>query len=88
MKNDADLILEKWEEFGLNEAMTGMFSKLINDKVMPESAREITMEKVMKKINFIKIIPEKIALLHMVPGKLPVKKIWEKGKATREELSA
>jgi len=30
--------------------MTGMFSKLINDKVMPESAREITMEKVMKKL--------------------------------------
>jgi len=87
-KNSADLVNEKWKEFGLDEAAEGMFDKMINNNVIPESARGKTMEMVMKKINLIKIVPEKIALLHMVPDKLPVKKIWENGKATIEELSA
>ena len=55
---------------------------------MPESARGKTMEMVMKKINLIKIIPEKIALLHMIPGQSSIKKVWENGKAVVEELSS
>jgi hypothetical protein len=78
---------EKWKEFGLDDAAAGMLDKMIKNNAMPESARGKTMEMVMKKINLIKIIPGKIALLHMIPSRPPIKKIWENGKATIEELS-
>jgi len=42
-----------------------MFNKMIKNNIIPESAREKTMEMVMKRINYIKITPVKIALLHM-----------------------
>jgi hypothetical protein len=87
-KNNADLVNEKWKEFGLDEAAEGMFDKMILNNVIPESARGKTMEMVIKKTNLIKIIPEKIVLLQMIPGRPPIKKIWENGKATIEELSA
>ena len=87
-RNSRDFVNEKWKEFGLDEAVEGMFDKMILNNVIPESAREKTMEMVMKKINLIKIVPEKIALLKMIPNSPPTKKIWEDGKATQEELSA
>ncbi len=87
-KNNANLVSEKWKEFGLDQAAKGILNKRINNKLMPESAREKTMEMVMKKINLIKIIPEKIALLHMIPDQPPIKKVWKNGKATMEELSS
>jgi nitroimidazol reductase NimA-like FMN-containing flavoprotein (pyridoxamine 5'-phosphate oxidase superfamily) len=74
-KNNADLVNEKWKEFGLDEAAEGMFDKMILNNVIPKSAREKTMEMVMKKINLIKIIPEKIVLLQMTPDRSPIKKI-------------
>ena len=87
-KNNAALVNEKWEEFGLNEAAAGMFDKMILNEVIPESARKKTMEIVKKKISLIKIMPEKIALLHMIPDGSPIKKVWKNGKATTEKLSA
>ena len=86
-KNNADLVNEKWKEFGLDEAAKGMFDKMILNNVIPESAREKNMEMVKKKINLIKIIPEKIALLQMNPDKPPIRKLWKKGKAGQLVLS-
>jgi len=87
-KNNGDIVDEKFIEFGLDEAMAGMLDKMILNNVLPESAREKTMEMIKKKINLIKIIPEKIVLLQMNPDGPPARKIWENGKAVIDEGSS
>ena len=56
--------------------------------MIPKGPVEQAMTMIRKKINLIKISPTKIILLNMRPDGLPIKKIWEKGKAYINELSA
>ena len=82
-KNNAALFLEKWEVFGVSEAVAGMVNSMIHKKMIPEEAKEKTMKSVQNKINFIKVVPEKIVLREMPLGQGTHRKIWENGKAWR-----
>ena len=87
MKNNPELTEKKWKQFGLDEALAGMFDKMVLNGTMPESARGQAAENVKKKINLIKITPARIALLHMMPDRLPIKKFWADGKAFVQEVN-
>ncbi len=81
VKNNAELFFEKYEEFGVNEAVVGMVNSMIHKKMIPEEAKEKTMESIQKKINLIKVIPGKIVLREMTPNDGTHRKVWENGKA-------
>ena len=87
-KNNSEIFEQKWVEFGLDEAMEGILEDSIEKGLMPKGPVTQAMTMIRKRINLIKISPTKIVLLHMRPDGLPLKKIWEKGKAYINELSA
>ena len=58
-----------------------MIDKLAQMGIVPEDKKEIVTDKYIKRLNFIKIIPEKVILLYLRPDKTELKKIWENGKA-------
>jgi hypothetical protein len=84
MKNNPGLFMEKLRQFGLDEAMAGIIEEMAEKGIVPAGALSETTEKIQKMINLIKITPAKVVLLHMKPGGLPVKKIWENGTATEQ----
>ena len=65
----------------MKEAVVGMVNSMLHKKMIPEEAREKTMENIQKKINFIKVVPEKIVLREMPLGQGSYRKVWENGKA-------
>ena len=81
LTNNPDLFMAKIRDFGLDEAMAGIIEEMVQKGIVPAGALNETIEKIRKTINLIKITPVKIALLHMRPGGLPIKKIWGNGKA-------
>ena len=81
LTSNADLFMAKMRQFGLDEAMAGIIEEMADKGLMPSGALSETTEKIQKMINFIKITPARVALLRMIPGGLPVKKIWENGAA-------
>ena len=68
--------------FGIDEATSGIIEELIQIGIFPKEQEQAAIENVLSHMNFIKIIPEKVIVLHMRPGKLALKKIWENGKVT------
>ena len=82
LKNAPELFMAKMREFGLDEAMAGIVEEMAEKGIVPATALSTTTEKIQKMLNLIKITPVKVALLHMQPGGLPIKKIWENGTAT------
>jgi len=68
--------------FGGQEAASGVIEELVQMGAIPAEQQEKTLEMGLKQFNLIKIKPLKMVLLHMRPGRLPLKKIWENGKAT------
>jgi len=84
LKNNPELFMTKMREFGLDEAMAGIIEEMAERGILPTGALPETTEKIQKMINLIKITPTKVSLLHMKPGGLPVKKIWENGTATEQ----
>jgi len=84
LKNNPDVFMSKMHEFGLDEAMAGIIEEMAERGIVPSGAFRETTEKIQKMINFIKITPTKVSLLHMKPGCLPIKKIWENGTATEQ----
>jgi len=87
-KKHADVFEQKWVEFGLDEAMEGILEENMEKGSIPKGPIPQVMTMIRKKINLIKIMPSKIVLLVMHPDGRHVKKIWEKGKAYINELSA
>jgi nitroimidazol reductase NimA-like FMN-containing flavoprotein (pyridoxamine 5'-phosphate oxidase superfamily) len=86
LKNSPAVFNEKMASFGLDEAMPGMLEELSRKGTLPDSAQKQALEKIRQKINILKIMPEKITLLHMQPDALPAKKIWENGKAFIQDM--
>jgi len=84
LKNNPDVFMSKMREFGLDEAMAGIIEEMAERGAVSSGAFSETTEKIQKMINFIKITPTKVSLLHMKPGGLPIKKIWENGLATEQ----
>ena len=68
--------------FGVKEAASGVIEEFVQAGKIPKEQEEKALEMGIKQFNFIKIVPDKIVLLHMKPSNPPIKKIWENGKAT------
>lgn len=86
--NNPEIFEKKWVEFGLHEAMAGILEDNMKKGVMPKGPLEPIMDMIRKKVNLVKITPEKITLLIMQPDGLPKKKIWEGDKAYSNDISA
>lgn len=81
-KNNPEEFNKRIEAFGIREAAEGMMEMLTRMGKIPRGQEDAIKESIFKKFNLIKIIPEKIILLHMDRYNPPLKKIWEKGKVT------
>lgn len=79
--NNPELFAAKFAQFGLDEALAGMVEAYVGTGLVPEDRAAEMREKVPKIFNWIKITPERIILLQMLPGQYPVKKTWELGRA-------
>jgi nitroimidazol reductase NimA-like FMN-containing flavoprotein (pyridoxamine 5'-phosphate oxidase superfamily) len=82
IKNNPEEFRNRMESFGVNEAASGVIEELVQMGTIPPEQKEKALEMGLKQFNLIKIKPLKMVLLHMRPGRLPLKKIWENGKAT------
>ena len=82
IKNQPDEFKTRMESFGINEAADGVIEELVQMGAIPAEQQGKTLEMGLKQFNLIKITPVKMVLLHMRPGKLPLKKTWENGRAT------
>jgi len=79
IKNNPEEFKKRMESFGVNEAASGVIEEFVQMGAIPQDREEKALEMGLKQFNLIKIEPEKMVLLHMRPGKLPLKKIWENG---------
>jgi len=82
IKHHPDEFKQRMESFGVNEAASGVIEELVQMGAIPAEQQGKTLEMGLKQFNLIKITPVKMVLLHMRPGKLPLKKTWEQGNAT------
>jgi hypothetical protein len=85
LKNNPGIFNAKLEEFGLPEAMAGMIEDMVQRGHVLRGAEQETAEKIRKQLNLIKITPVKVILLHLRPGRMPLKKFWENGTALVQE---
>lgn len=87
IKNDPKEFGKRMESFGVKEAASGVIEEFVEMGSIPKDQEEKALEMGLKQFNLIKIVPDKMVLLHMRPGKLPLKKTWENGKATVKAVS-
>ena len=81
VKNNPDEFYHRVESFGMDEALKGTVEELIQNGEMPGGNEEELFERLLKMMNIIKIVPKKMVLLYLPPGRLPQKKKWEPGSA-------
>jgi len=88
IKNNPDEFNKRFHQFGLDEAMEGLFEEYIERGTLPAVSMEHLLQKIPKMFNWIKITPQKMVLLHVMPGRFPLKKIWSPGSALIERIGA
>lgn len=81
IKNNPQEFEKRMESFGIKEAASGVIEELVHTGALPPDQEGKALEMGLKQFNLIKIEPEKMVLLHMRPGKMPLKKTWENGTA-------
>ena len=86
MKNNPDEFKKRFAQFGLDDALAGIFEDYIERKTIPAGQTYVMLDKITKMFNWIKITPHKMILLHMTPGTFPLRKTWEPGSATVQTL--
>ena len=86
MKNDPGEFSRRYTRFGLDEAVAGLFEEYVQSGTIPADQKDAMLEKIPRMFNWIKITPQKMILLHVIPGKFPFRKIWEPGSATVQIL--
>jgi len=86
MKNDPDEFNRRFTRFGIDEAVAGLFEEYVQSGTIPADQKDVMLEKIPRMFNWIKITPQKMILLHVIPGKFPFRKIWEPGYATVQVL--
>lgn len=86
MKNDPDEFNRRFTQFGLDEAVAGLFEEYTQSGTIPADQKDALLEKIPRMFNWIKITPQKMILLHVIPGKFPLRKIWKPGSATVQAL--
>jgi nitroimidazol reductase NimA-like FMN-containing flavoprotein (pyridoxamine 5'-phosphate oxidase superfamily) len=86
MKNNPDEFKKRFAQFGLNEALAGIFEEYVDRKTIAPGQTAAMLEKLPKMFNWIKITPRKMILLHMTPSTFPLRKTWEPGSATVQTL--
>jgi len=82
MKNDPGEFNGRFIQFGIDEAVAGLLEEYVQTGTITIEQKDAMLEKIPKMFNWIKITPQKMILLHLIPGKFPLKKIWEPGFAT------
>jgi nitroimidazol reductase NimA-like FMN-containing flavoprotein (pyridoxamine 5'-phosphate oxidase superfamily) len=82
MKNDPDEFNRRFKQFGLDEAVEGLFEEYVQSGTLPATQKDALLEKIPKMFNWIKITPQKMIVLQVMPGKYPLKKTWEPSSAT------
>jgi len=82
LNNSPEEFKKKVSSFGIDEATSGIIEELIQVGIFSKEQKQAAIRNVLSHMNFIKIIPEKVIVLHMRPGELALKKIWENGKVT------
>lgn len=86
MKNNPDEFKKRFAQFGLDEALAGLFEDYVERKTIAAGQTGAMLEKIPKMFNWIKITPQKMILLHMTPGTFPRRKTWGPGSATVQTL--
>ena len=79
IKNNPEEFKQRMESFGVKEAASGVIEEFVQMGAIPQDQEEKALDMGLKQFNLIKIEPYKMVLLHMRPGKLPLKKTWENG---------
>lgn len=82
MKNDPDEFNRRFTQFGIDEAVAGLFEEYVQNGTIPKEQKDVMLEKIPRMFNWIKITPQEMIMLHVIPGKFPLKKIWKPGFAT------
>ena len=86
MKNDAEEFNRRFTQFGIDEAVAGLFEEYVQNGTIPKEQKDVMLKKIPRMFNWIKINPQKMILLHVIPGKYPLKKIWKPGSGTVQTL--
>jgi len=82
VKNNPDEFYRRCKQFGLDDAVEGLLEEYVQSGTIHAKQRDELLEKLPKMFNWIKIIPQKMILLYVSPGKFPLTKTWEPGHAT------
>jgi len=82
MKNNPEEFRKRNKQFGFDEAMMGLLEEYVQTGTITIEQKDAMLEKIPKMFNWIKITPQEMIMLHMIPGKFPLKKIWKPGFAT------
>ena len=86
LKNNPEEFRKRMAAFGIEEAGMGVIEEFVQFGGIPKGQEKEALEMVFNRSNLIKIMPEKIVLLHMRLNNLPLKKTWENGKATIKKM--
>ena len=86
MKNNPDEFKKRFAQFGLDDALAGLFEEYVRRETIPRGQTEAMLEKIPKMFNWIKIMPQKMILLDMTPGRFPLRKTWSPDSATVQTL--
>jgi len=82
IKNNPEEFKKRLAFFGIDEALKGMIEEFTLNGQLPKGQEGASYERLTKLFNLIKVTPTKMVLLHMQPGRFPLHKVWEPGKAT------
>lgn len=86
MKNNPEEFKNRNKRFGLDEAMAGLLEEYLQSGAINEDKKSVMLEQIPKMFNWIKITPQEMIMLHVIPGKFPLRKIWKPGSATVRAL--
>jgi len=88
VKNNPDEFNKRLVQFGVDQAIAGLFEEYVESKTISTEQKDVLLIKMPAMFNWIKIIPQKMILLHVIPGKYPLKKIWEPGSAVIQSFES
>ncbi|MBN1227886.1 MAG: pyridoxamine 5'-phosphate oxidase family protein [Deltaproteobacteria bacterium] len=86
MKNNPEEFKNRNKRFGLDEAMAGLLEEYVQSGAINDDKKSVMLEQIPKMFNWIKITPQEMIMLHVIPGKFPLRKIWKPGSATIQVL--
>ena len=86
LKNDPEEFKKRIKSFDIDEVISGVIEELAQMGGISEGREEAVLGKSFKRLNFIKIVLEKVIILHLIPDRPILKKTWDNGKVTVKEV--